>query len=111
MSKIGSKIIQGLQDAVKGAKCNHIFLFLRQNVAGGGVTGRCPKCRMTYTSWPGGPHYEEIMAARTNDRREDFIVAVTALQRIVASDTRGSMKSLAINALEQMGMQTEKAGQ
>ena len=82
------------------AKCTHLFLFIRQDVHSKGVTARCPRCRGTFTAWPGTMHYDEIIAARDRDVREEYVIAYVALERIVDAESRGQMKSLAANALE-----------
>ena len=46
-----------------GARC-HDMEFVGAHAQGGGIVGRCRRCRCRFTAWPGGPHYDAIAAAR-----------------------------------------------
>lgn len=91
-------------------ECKHIFLFSRQVVHSGGVAARCPKCRRTFTAWPNTLHYDEIIAARDKDVREEYAIAVVALERIVTAERRGEMKSIASNALQALAARKAPLG-
>jgi hypothetical protein len=65
-----SKILEGLKAAIASAKCNpHPFEFLTYHTVGGGVVGYCPECKCRFTAWPGGVHYDGILAARERQRK------------------------------------------
>lgn len=60
MSKI-AKAPEGLREA---SQCAHEFDYLRAHSMNDGVVGRCRHCRCRFTAWPGGVHYDEIVAAK-----------------------------------------------
>lgn len=60
-----SKIVDGLKDAVRAAKCPHDEIeFVRHHMMGDGLMGRCRQCECRFTAWPGSYLYEEIAKAR-----------------------------------------------
>ena len=44
--------------------CDHDFEFVRATI-GNGVVGRCKRCRVRFTAWPGGIHYDDIKGSIT----------------------------------------------
>ncbi len=65
MSKAGEKIIEGLNEAVKIAKCEHAYQFSGFNKRSRRlwVYGYCPKCQGTFTAHVSTPLYDLIKAA------------------------------------------------
>lgn len=66
-----SKIVKALREAVVSARCTHDFQYLKPHPIGNGLSAHCRKCRCRFTAWPGGVHYDELVAAA---RRSGFDV-------------------------------------
>jgi hypothetical protein len=61
------KIRDALESALAATKCAHDFEYLKP-IAGNGVVAVCRTCRCRFAAWPGGMHYDEIVAARDTQK-------------------------------------------
>lgn len=59
-----SKIIDGLKQALRSSKCDHILVPISGPHSGSyRVVARCDICQCRFTAWPGTMHYEDIIEA------------------------------------------------
>ncbi len=102
------KIKRAIDELGKAADCAHEFEFIKVAI-GGGVVGRCVKCKCRVTAWPGGVHYEEIDAARSLARaldRGDLAMwvwgklAIWALRMHIARELRPMAETHGISRAE-----------
>lgn len=64
-----SKIVDGLKQGLRSAKCEHRFVPISGPHSGSlRVVARCGLCECRFTSWPGTPHYEDIITAIEAER-------------------------------------------
>lgn len=54
------KMRAALASDLNSARCTHLFTSSERIRSHGGLRGKCTMCRCTFTSWPGGMHYDEL---------------------------------------------------